>query len=402
MALSDKKLNEFSRKLLAARMGLVMSHPFYGALLMHVVLSVDEECETAFTDSERICFGAEFLDNLSVSEVEFVMLHEIMHIVLRHCKRGLEMNSGVFNVACDIVVNSTILESFGNDTSKITLSKYGEAMHNVPDGREGRLFNAEEVYYMLIEDEKFTNYALEAAFSDDHSQWKEEGEGDSSQDGVWEQRIINAAETVSKMSGSSEGKLPRFAEKFLNREKSRRLDWRTLLRDFIEEDLSDYSFSPPDRRFTDSDFFIPDCNGELCGERVKKILFMIDTSASVNSKTIHTAFDEIEYALQQFSGGIEGMLGFFDGGVKTPVPFENTEELKKIEPVGGGGTSFKNVFNYIRYNMSDDLPVSIVIFTDGYAEFPEEKAAMGIPVLWVILGTDVTPPWGVTARIQKN
>ena len=400
MALSEAKLNEYSRKLLAARMGLVMSHPFYAALIMHVEFGVNEECETAFTDTEKICFGTGFLDNLSVGEVEFVMLHEIMHIVLRHCKRGCEMNALVFNIACDIVANSIVLESFGGDASKITLAEYGEAMHTVPDGREGRLFTAEEVYFMLIKEEKFLEYAVNAAFQDDHSQWKREDESDFTDDGIWEQRVINAAETASKMAGTAEGKLPRFAEELLNREKSRRLDWRTLLRDFIEEDISDYSFNPPDRRFSESDFFIPDCNGDLCGDKVRKILFMIDTSASIKTKTIQTAFDEIEYALGQFSGGLEGMLGFFDGGVKTPVPFENTQELKNINPIGGGGTSFKNVFNYIRYNMNEELPVSIVIFTDGYAEFPEEEAAMGIPVLWIICGTEVEPPWGVTARIE--
>lgn len=400
MALSDVQLSEFSRKLLTARMRLVMSHPFYGALLMHVKLSVDEDCETAYTDNERICFGAEFLNNLSAHEVEFIMLHEIMHIVLHHCKRGLGYNQLVFNIACDIVVNSTILEAFDNDVSKITLAKYGESIHTVPDGREGRFFSAEEVYAMLLKNNKFTKSVAAIAFSDDHSKWQE-GDETAEMQAEWNQRVINAAETASKMAGSSVGKIPRFAERLLNREKSRTLDWRTLLREFIEEDLCDYSFNPPDRRFSDSGFFLPDYNGDVCGEKVRKILFMVDTSASIGEKTIHIAFDEIESALEMFDGGLEGWLGFFDGGVKDPVPFENTDELKRIMPVGGGGTSFINVFRYIRENMSDEPPVSIVIFTDGYDRFPDEEAAMGIPVLWVICGTNVTPPWGVTARIEK-
>ncbi|MBR3781360.1 MAG: hypothetical protein IKK63_09195 [Clostridia bacterium] len=401
MALSDAKLKEYSRKLLSARMNLVISHPFYGALLMHVTLSVDETCDTAYTDTERICFGAEFLDNLSAREVEFVMLHEIMHIVLHHCKRGLGYNQLVFNIACDIVVNSTILESFGDDTSKITLSKYGESIHLVPDGREGRLFSAEEVYSMLMKDKEFSKKAIEIAFSDDHSQWKDEND-DSSYDSlnIWNQRVVNAAETATKMAGKANGNLPRFAEALLNREKKRRLDWRTLLREFIEEDISDYSFNPPDRRFSDSGFFLPDFNGDVSGEKVRKILFMIDTSASISEKTIHQAFNEIECALEMFSGGLEGWLGFFDGGVKDPVPFENTDELRNIRPVGGGGTSFREIFRYIRENMKEEPPASIVIFTDGYDKFPEEDAAMGIPVLWVICKTKVTPPWGVTARIE--
>ena len=401
MALSETELKFFTLKLLTARMRLVMSHPFYGALLMHVRLAVDEACDTAFTDNERICFGAEFLSNLTSQEVEFVMLHEILHIVLRHCKRGLGYDQFVFNVACDIVVNSTILETFDDDVSKITLSKYGESMHLTPDGKEGRDFTADEVYAMLMKNQKRTKAMALAAFCDDHSQWKDE-EGSSDEQTDWLQRVINAAETASKMAGKNAGNLPRFAEELLNRDRNRALDWRTLLRTFVEEDICDYSFNPPDRRFADSDFFLPDYNGCINSEKVKKVLFMIDTSGSIGTKTIHAAYDEIESALEMFSGGVEGWLGFFDWEVKPPVPFENTDELRQIRAVGGGGTSFRNLFRYIRKEMKEDPPESIVIFTDGYDRFPEEEVAGGIPVLWIICGTNVVPPWGAVARMPRE
>ena len=49
--------------------------------------------------------------------------------------------------------------------------------------------------------------------------------------------------------------------------------------------------------------------------------------------------------------------------------------------------------------MTEKLPVSIIILTDGYAPFPEEKAALGIPVLWLLNNEKVEPPWGKVARI---
>ena len=52
--------------------------------------------------------------------------------------------------------------------------------------------------------------------------------------------------------------------------------------------------------------------------------------------------------------------------------------------------------------MIADLPASIIILTDGYAPFPNEKAALGIPVLWVINNNQVTPPWGKIARIEDR
>ena len=44
-------------------------------------------------------------------------------------------------------------------------------------------------------------------------------------------------------------------------------DWRKLLNSFIQEEVFDYSFTPPDRRNCDSEFFLPDFNEkDLKGE----------------------------------------------------------------------------------------------------------------------------------------
>ena len=37
---------------------------------------------------------------------------------------------------------------------------------------------------------------------------------------------------------------------------------------------------------------------------------------------------------------------------------------------------------------------------ETFAPFPQEKAAMGIPMLWLINNDDITPPWGKIARIK--
>ena len=93
-------------------------------------------------------------------------------------------------------------------------------------------------------------------------------------------------------------------------------------------------------------------------------------------------------------------IGFFDAEIFEPKPFSDENELKIIRPYGGGGTDFQIIFEYVHKYMSDEPPVSIIILTDGYAPFPQEKLSMGIPVLWVINNNDVTPPWGKIARID--
>jgi predicted metal-dependent peptidase len=73
----------------------------------------------------------------------------------------------------------------------------------------------------------------------------------------------------------------------------------------------------------------------------------------------------------------------------------------EIKPVGGGGNDFGEIFRFMQKNMMDNLPVSIVILTDGYDYYPKEEAAMGIPVLWLINNKEAAaPPWGKFARFE--
>ena len=150
MALSEEKVKGYIKRLLLVRMRILCNHGFYGLLLMHMTYSLDEALSTAATDGNRLIFSPTFLDEISDGELDFVMMHEVLHVVLQHCFRGQERDQRLFNIACDIVVNSNILSENGMNLSSITLKKYGEAMHVAPDGKEGFEYTAEQVYQMLI------------------------------------------------------------------------------------------------------------------------------------------------------------------------------------------------------------------------------------------------------------
>ena len=101
------------------------------------------------------------------------------------------------------------------------------------------------------------------------------------------------------------------------------------------------------------------------------------------------------------SGGkLKGWLGFFDAAIIEPKPFTDEAEFRIIKPAGGGGTDFQIIFEYVHKYMQDKPPVSIIILTDGFAPFPKEKLAMGIPVLWLLNNEEADPPWGKIARIK--
>ncbi len=439
MALDKTRIVEWTKRMLLSKMRIIGSQPFYGLLLSHVTFNMDETIETACTDGKRIYFSPDFLDELNDDELDFVMMHEILHIALQHCFRYNERDPELFNIACDIVVNSNIAHSLGDNLK--TISIHGEPfMHIAPDKKEGYLYTAEEVYEMLIQNTqkksrnknggsgnkagKGSNTGssndksdssdgkgstsngsgdgrskrVEGSF-DNHSRWESEEDADEELKALWENRVLDASTIIEiEDPSNSRGTMPLCASRLLKELREGSLDWRTILNTFVQEEIVDYSFSPPDRRFGDYDFFLPDYN--VPEEIVKNVLFMVDTSGSMSDKMIADCYSEICGAIAQFDGKLEGYLGFFDAVVVEPVPFSSIDELKIIRPRGGGGTSFDCIFKYVNDKWDkDEPPSSIIILTDGYAPFPSESEANDIPVLWIINNKDVTPPWGKIARI---
>jgi predicted metal-dependent peptidase len=308
----------------------------------------------------------------------------------------------------------------GDDADAITLREYGVSMHKTPSGKEGHLYTAEEVYQELLskakkkssgasgiekessssdsntKDKKQRPGSSSGSYKDNgfdgHDKWKKENSLDKAE--IWAKRVSDAAKIAESCSA---GSVPVGVKRELEELSKPRLDWKSILAEFVEEEIVDFSFSPPDRRFDDSPFYLPDFNDTV--DKVENLLFMIDTSGSVSSTAMTKVYSEVAGALSRFDGRLSGLLGFFDSQVYGPTPFADVESLTEIRPKGGGGTSFHAIFDYVRSNMSEEPPYCIIILTDGYAPFPDESAANGIPVLWVMT-TDIKAPFGKNIKLD--
>ena len=182
MDLSKEEKNNLIRKLLFSRTRVLAKYGFLGLLLMHMKMALDESIETAATDAEYIYFSPKFLNELSDNELDFILMHEILHVVLKHCFRDGDRIPELFNIACDIVINSIILQEHGFDLKSITLDKYGTSMHIAPDGKEGCNYTAEEVYEML--EKKMSNKGMKGKNgSDNNSQGSSSSSNSSNSDG---------------------------------------------------------------------------------------------------------------------------------------------------------------------------------------------------------------------------
>lgn len=421
MVLSDAKKRDFMKKLLMSRMRILCKYGFYGLLLMHMIFALDVKTKTVATDGQRIFFNPEFLDSISDSELDYILMHEILHVALEHISKEEDMDDDAYDEACESVVNSIILQSVGGDEEKIQVKEYGGSEHVAPSGKEARNHSLKEIYEMIMNEEDGCDETMDDQSRqeqkqserrrkqkkesksqekwDDHTRWDSRTHDDFERD-VWEKNVLDATEamqTRGMYGGFGSGSIPAFAKRMINELKKPQTDWHTILNNFVQEEITDYSFTPPDRRFSDGDFFLPDFNEKE--DKVKDILFMIDTSGSMSEDMITSAYSEIKGAIDQFNGKLEGWLGFFDAAVVAPKPFADEDEFKLIQAEGGGGTSFTVIFEYVDKHMMDNPPASIIILTDGYAPFPEESQSKGIPVLWLLNNTNVEPPWGKVTRI---
>lgn len=387
---------EMLKRIAQLRAEILNEYPFFGRLLLHLIPAA-ADCGTACTDMTHLAFDPSFAKTLSDEEMKFVMLHEVMHCVLKHCVRGKALNTYLYNVACDIVVNSLIFESMG--VSSFTVAGE-EPMHLTSDGQEGRFFTAEEVYDMLNKANTTVkdNHSSKNTFVglDNHDIWKNISDSKFSElSDKWEANIKKSSKQCSNGTGIPFGIKRYLAE--INH--MSRTNWKAVLSDFIRHDKSDYTFMRRDTRFQ-GDIIMPSFLTNMYGDSVSNLWFCVDASGSISETDLSVIFSEILSACNQLDE-LNGYLAFFDTQLSDFIPFADEEDIMKIEPVGGGGTSFKCIFEQLAKCKDEDMPIGIVILTDGFATIPDESAAMGVPVLWGIVNSNIEPEWGTVMHIYN-
>lgn len=179
------------------------------------------------------------------------------------------------------------------------------------------------------------------------------------------------------------------------------LDWLDLLKDHVKKINPDYTFNPPDRRMDSCDVYLPSFTEDE--EEPKNILFMIDTSSSMRDHQIAALKKQVKKACIQYKDKMKGWLGFFDDKVTPPKAFSDSKTVQTIKPVGGGGTNYYCIFQYVNNEWVEEKPECIVVMTDGDCSFPIKSITNGIPVIWVIMNnTSCIPPFGKTVYVTCN
>lgn len=413
--LSDAEEKTQCDRIVRSRCQMLMAFPFFGILALKLQLQVDYSIPTAATNGKDFYFNPNFTKTLSEPELNWLVVHEVMHPALQHLWRKGDRISDMWNEACDYAIHDILMQF-----KKCADYKKSDMLKMPENGLYDEAYTdmtADQIYDELRKkrkknkkDQNDGNGQNQSKGNtlDDHSKWNQQQTQENSQKKIqeWEGNLISAAQVASSKAA---GNIPAFLERLINKLTKPQKDWRTLLQEFVEPEINDYSFNPPDKRLSEVTFgidvmgnpievLLPDFNDEV--DVVKKILFWVDTSGSIGEEELNVAYSEIVGAINQFQGKLSGYIGFFDSMAYKPEEFESVDDVLSIRPVGGGGTSFHAPFEYTNENFDREDIAGIIMLTDGYASWPDESITKGIPTLWLVTNEEQVPPWGLHTTLK--
>lgn len=394
------------KRLIRSRVQMLVSFPFFGQLALYLKLTERKNIPTAATDGKHYFFNPDFIDKQSDKELNFLTTHEVLHPALGHLWRRGNRDHVIWNHAADYVINAMIKECDPNEES-FKLIK-GCLYNPKFDG-----MSSEQIYDILINDPDYVKKAHAQAMGgsggvgeggtlDDHGVWSEANSNSSGNDGKdgeggyqdtnneedWQGRVVAAAQVAA---GKGKGKVPSLIQRMIGKLTKPQKNWKELLAEFIQQEISDYGFNPPDRRFSWGDIILPDFSEPE--DTIKWLVFAIDTSGSIQEAQFIAFISEVVGCLNQFGGKVKGKLIYCDAAIPEGGIYE-LEDAAHSLPRGGGGTDFRPVFDWIEENMEDCS--GLVYLTDGYGTFPQKEPYY--PVLWTLIN-EYNVPWGRSTRL---
>lgn len=161
------------------------------------------------------------------------------------------------------------------------------------------------------------------------------------------------------------------------------IDWTEIVNRFINEIYPiDYSWTNPNRRYLSQGIVLPSITGKV----VSGFAIAIDTSGSVSTEELNRMVSVTLQALgtvQETNASFDLPIIFCDDKVRKIQVVDSPDS--KIESVGGGGTSFKPVFDCIKEDKEGLFTnlKGLIYITDGHCSL-EKIEEPPFPVLWAI------------------
>ena len=393
-------------KIRKARVSLLLDSPFFGSLSMYLQPKPMPDgvfMKTMAVDFKgNLFYGEEFVNSLSPDEMRFVLGHEVLHLVLGHLTRKGGRTHQRWQIACDFAVNPI--------TMNAKIGKAPADMLYEPDWVDK---SSEEIYRLLPKEPEGGGTGEQGNGEGDDN-IGDSGKGvDTLPRGGWDEHIhagedkggkganvpeqelkeieANWKARVSQATASArmQGKLPGGLEELIDELLQPKIDWRTLLWQFVIQCArDDYRWYPPNRRHVHNGIYLPTLKSESF-----ELAVAVDSSSSVSDKELKQFLSEVQAILDLHASCTLHMY-VCDARVQSYHEYQ-TGDMIELDVKGRLGTDFRPVYNDI-----DDkgLEISSLIYlTDGKGTYPQSPPIF--PTLWVLC-QNYEVPFGESVRIE--
>ena len=389
-------------RIVTARVGLLLRHPFFGNMATRLnIQAADEWLMTAAVDGRNLFFNTQFFNAMDNKEIEFVIAHEIFHMVYDHLGRRHDRDPMLYNIAADYIVNNELLDQGIGAKPKIV---------DCFQDFKYRGWSSEQVYDELFDQAKKNGEEFLQELGemlDEHLDL----EGDSDQEGKGKGRpkytkeeldqikdeikeaMINAAQTAGA------GNVPAGVQRIIKDLTESKMNWRELLRQQIQSTIkSDYTFSRPSRKGWHTGAILPGMNFQDTID----ICVSIDMSGSIGNAQAADFLGEIKGIMEEYQD-YKIKVWCFDTSVYNEDDFiaDDGRDISEYEIAGGGGTDFMANWKYMKDN--DIQPKKFIMFTDGYAwdSWGDPDYCDTVFIIHSNHDKNLEGPFGVTAHYEE-
>ena len=387
-----------SDKLITARVGLLLKHPFFGNMATRMqLIDASDWCATLATDGRNFYYNCEFVDKLTPREAEFGFAHEVLHNVFDHMGRRNERNPQLSNIAADYAVNQILKdERIGDVPSMIKIfqdNKYrGWSYEQIYEDIEKNAIKIDMSQLGELLDEH-----LDGEGDDGEGEGKE---GDKDGKGSGRPKLTEAEKKairdeikeamISAAQSAGAGRVPAGIARMIKDLTEPKMDWRQLLRMNIQSIIkSNFSFTRPNRKSQMCGAVLPG----MMNEDTVDVSVGIDMSGSISDKQANDFITEVKGIMEEYKD-FKLDIWCFDTAVYNYAQFtgDNADEIHDYKVKGGGGTDFD--VNWTFMKDENITPKKFIMFTDGYpcGSWGDEDYC---DTLFVIHGDEtIIPPFG--------
>lgn len=355
-----------------AQAALTHMLPALGGLLSRLRVIYTLKVDTQATDGYNLFVNPFFTNELDFTGKVFLLLHELLHCLLNHPRRGIGYDQNKANIAMDYEVNLLVVD-FGI-VSKETILKIGGLIDE-----KYQKIGFESIYKKIPNSlvKKFKSQGSVISKSEGDKIAEAEGYSIDSTDNSkeWAEAAMQVARSLEGSNFSS------FKLKINNLYKVTK-DWRNEFRHIIGNALS-----PEDTRraFTNKNILVS--QNRIANTDKEKwnnmnfIVAAIDTSGSMPQQYLNTCLRHVFQIANQKKP--ENLLVLqFDTKICDIHMYHNAKEIDNIKIKGRGGTDCKCVWDYLsNHKIHTEL---LIVFTDGYLDRLKRSKMMN-NLFWVIV-----------------